>query len=57
MKTSSSVGWVNEIELILIPLLDENSKIFGRTSVPLETKTVIFTPSDFTFFTFEIFEI
>ena len=41
MKTSSSDGWVKDIDFILIPRLDENWNIFGITSVPLDEKTVI----------------
>ena len=49
MKTSSSVGWVKEIELIFIPIFEEIWKILGITSVPFEVKRVNFELSSLIF--------
>ena len=40
MKTSSSVGCVKDIELILMSSFEEIWKISGITSVPFEVKRV-----------------
>ena len=47
MKTSSSVGCVRDMVVILIPSFDEIWKILGITSVPLEVKRVNFESSSF----------
>ena len=55
MKTSSSVGWVKEIDLILIPSSEDIWKIWGITSVPFEVKRVNFESSSLIFLINSIF--
>ena len=55
MKTSSKVGCVKEIVVILIPRSEDIWKIFGITSVPLEVKRVNFESSSLIFLINSIF--